>query len=338
MYAVLKANAYGHGAPPVARRLRDEGAERFAVSSTEEGVALRRAGITNEILLLSAVDPSEVPAQRGYGLIPALHDADQVRRFAEAAAGLSSPLAVQLKIDTGMGRLGIRPDELPAVASLLRDSRGLEVSGAFTHFASAEETGSGVTAAQLDTFRRALEALRNAGLPPRVAHAANSAAVLAHPESHFDATRPGIALYGVSPSRSLPDAGLEPALELETTILSVRSLPAGTPIGYGGRFVTRRESRIAALPIGYHDGFRRSFSGRVSVLLEGGAAPVVGAVSMDLTTIDVTETGARTGERVVLLGELGGRRVTACDLADAADTIPYEILCGIGARVLRQYR
>jgi alanine racemase len=169
-------------------------------------------------------------------------------------------------------------------------------------------------------------------------HAANSGALLAHPESRFDAVRPGLALYGVLPSEDLADPGLVPVLSLETRVLAVKDVPARTPLGYGGRFVTVRTSRIATLPIGYHDGFRRSFSGSASALIREGAAPVVGMVSMDLTLVDATESGAEPGDRVVLLGRMGSRAVTAWDLARAAGTSPWEILCGISRRVPRVYR
>ncbi len=334
---VLKADAYGHGAAAVARRLGAEGARRFAVADAREGMGLRRAGVAGEILLLNFCEAADLPLCRGYGLTPTLYDMAQARDFAQATTGAGAALSVHVKLDTGLGRLGFRAEQLAGIADLLRAAPRLRVEGVFSHLASAEKRLTAETSAQIRVFRNALAALAAAGLPTGLVHLANSAGVLAHPDSHFDAVRPGIALYGVPPWDSEGGEPLEPAMRLETRVMSVRSVPGGTPLGYGGSFVTNRPSTVAVLPIGYHDGLRRSFSGRVSVLLRGREAPIVGAVSMDLTLVDATDCGASPGERVVCLGSDSGRRVTAWDLARAAGTIPYEILCGIGSRVPRRH-
>jgi alanine racemase len=338
VYPVVKADAYGHGAAPVALRLAEEGADRFAVAIAEEGIALRRAGLRGEILLLNYSDPGDLGVHRAYGLTPALYDGTHIAGFAEATQGLREPLPFHLKIDTGMGRLGVRPEDLPSAIALIRGARGLQLAGTFSNFSSADDPDSPSTAAQTETMKGCLETLRAAGLDPGLVHLANSAGLLTHPSSHLDAVRPGLALYGVLPSEDLGTQGFEPALALETEVMSVRRVPAGSFLGYGGGFVTSRGSTIAALPIGYDDGLRRSFSGRVSVLLRGGEAPIVGAVSMDVTLVDATDCGAEPGDRAVVLGREGSRHVTAWDLARAAGTIPYEILCGIGARVPRIYQ
>jgi alanine racemase len=338
VYAVVKADAYGHGAVAVARRLEQEGARCFGVGMAEEGVELRRAGIRGQILVLGFSDPRDAPLYRSYGLTPTLYDLAQARGFAGATAGFASTLSVHLKIDTGMGRLGITRREIPEAVRLLAEARHLKLTGTSTQLARADEPRPEAVEAPLSLFRACLEDLHAAGLEPGVTHCANSAGVLLHPPSIFQAVRPGLALYGIPPSPSLPDAGLVPAMEVESRVMSVRDVPEGAALGYGGRFVTRRRSVIAVLPIGYHDGVRRVISGRASVLLRGGRAPIVGAVSMDLTLIDATETGAAAGDRAVLLGREGADRITAWDLARAADTIPYEIVCGIGARVPRLYR
>ena len=333
---VLKADAYGHGAAPIGRRLESEGVRTFAVAIAEEGVALRRAGVGGEILLLNFSDPADIGLHRAYGLTPALYDRPQARAFAEATAGFSEPLPVQVKLDSGMGRIGFRPEEVGELAQILRGARGLRVAGTFSNLASAEDPGSPRTHEQVERLRAGVEALEVHGVSVGIVHLANSAGTLLHPGSWLDAVRPGLALYGVSPTGD--DDSLEPALTLETRVMSLRNVPEGVPLGYGGRFVTPRPSTIAVLPIGYHDGFRRSFSGRVRVLLRGKEAPVVGAVSMDLTLVDATGLGAVTGDRVICLGSDGALRVTAWDLARAADTLPYEILCGIGPRVPRVHR
>jgi alanine racemase len=338
LYCVVKADAYGHGAVAVARRLVSEGADRFGVAVAEEGLALRRAGVRGEILLLNFSDPADAGIDRAYGLTPTLYALDQARAFSEATRTFGTPLAVHLKLDTGMGRIGFRPEDIDPLASLLRGARGLAVAGTFTNLASAEDPASPETARQVEAMRSCLAALSAAGVGPGTVHVANSAGVLFHPDARFDGARPGLALYGVPPSDAI-DSGvrLEPAMTLETRVMAVKEVPKGSALGYGGRFVTSRPSTIAALPIGYHDGFRRSFSGRVRVLLRGSELPVVGAVSMDLTLVDATGVGARAGDRVVCLGTDGPVRVGAWDLARAADTIPYEILCGIGSRVPRVY-
>jgi alanine racemase len=332
---VVKADAYGHGAGPVARRLEREGAERFAVAVAEEGIALRRAGVAGEILLLNYSDPADVGLHRAYGLVPALYDVAQAEAFSAATRGSRVPLPVHVKIDTGMGRLGFRREQIAALAGVLKRSPGLSVAGTFSNLASAEDPRAPATALQISDMHRAVGALKSLGVAPGLVHVANSAAVLLFEDAWLDGVRPGLALYGIPPAAGGWEERLEPAMTVETEVMSLRRLPAGAALGYGGRFVTQRPSEIAVIPIGYDDGFRRSFSGRVRVRMKGNEAPVVGAVSMDLTLVDATGLDARIGDRVVCLGAGEGGRVSAWDLARAADTIPYEILCGIGSRVPR---
>ena len=335
LYAVVKADAYGHGAGPVAARLARAGADRFAVANPEEGTALRRGGIAGEILVLSRVDPEDVPRLAAYGLTPTLYDAAQAEGIAAAAKGASVPLPVHLELDTGMGRAGFRPEELDFVVALFRHAPGLRLAGTFANLSHADDPSSPETARQVERLRAAASRLRDAGLAPGLVHAANSAAILGAEPAWLDAVRPGLALYGVAP-REFPEASaLVPAMTVEARVTAVRRVPADTPLGYGGRFVTERPTTIAVLPIGYHDGFRRSFSGRVAVLLGGKRAPVVGAVSMDVTLVDASDAPVRRGDRAVCLGTDGRDTVSAWELADAAGTIPYEILCGIGPRVPR---
>jgi len=336
---VVKADAYGHGAVPVARRLAAEGTRRFAVAMLEEAAALRDAGIEGEIVLLSSGYPEDVPRLAALRIAPALHDLPQARKMAEAARSLPAPLAVHLKLDTGMGRLGFRPEGVQEAAELLRRSDRLALAGTFTQFACADTPGSPATETQIQLFEAGLRVLRAAGLDPGLVHASNSGGALHFPAARFDAVRPGIALYGVDPTPpEIGDAALAPALSLESEVMVVRRVPPGTPLGYGGTFVTSRTTDVAVLPIGYHDGLRRSFSGRSFVLLRGARAPVVGAVSMDLTLVDATNTGAEPGDTAVILGRSGDEEIRAWDLARAAGTNPWEILCGIGARVRREYR
>ena len=340
VYAVVKADAYGHGAVPVAGRLAREGADRFAVANPEEGMALRRGGVAGEILVLSRVEAEDAPRLAAYGLTPALYDAAQAEAMASATRGMQPPLPVHLELDTGMGRAGFRPEQLDFVVALFRSAPGLKLAGTFANLSQADDPASGETSRQVERLQEAATKLRACGLDPGLVHAANSSAILGAASSWLDAVRPGLALYGVAPGNATAAGTMEgvvlvPAMTLEARVTSVRCVPAGTPLGYGGRFVTARDSTIAVLPLGYHDGFRRSFSGRVAVLLGGRRAPVVGAVSMDVTLVDATGTSVRRGDRAVCLGRDGGETITAGDLAAAAGTIPYEILCGIGPRVPR---
>ncbi len=337
VFPVVKADAYGHGAVSVARRLEAEGAQRFAVAIAEEGVELRRGGIRSEILLLNFSDPRDAPLHASYGLTPTLYDLSQARGYAEVTRGWRRPLPVHLKIDTGMGRLGIQPQELSAAVDLLTHAKGISLRGTFTQLARADEPEGAPTEKQLETLQSCLALLSASGVDPGLVHAANSAALLQHPFSILQAVRPGLALYGIPPAQKSEHSPLRPVMSLETRVLAVKQVPSGTPLSYGGCFLTARASTIAALPIGYHDGVRRSFSGRVSVLLQGEKAPIVGAVSMDLTLVDATECGARPGDLVVLLGRAAQDEVTAWELARAAGTLPYEIVCGIGSRVPRVY-
>jgi alanine racemase len=337
VYAVLKADAYGHGAEAVARRLAGEGADRFAVAQTEEGVRLRRAGIAGEILVLSHAEAADLPRLRAYGLTPALYDVAQIRDLAQASRPFREPLETHLELDSGMGRAGIRLEDLAEALDVLRSAPALRVVGTFANLSSADDASSPATARQVERLREGAARLSAAGIGPGFVHVANSAAIVGHRDSWLDAVRPGLALYGVTPRPGVVEPALRPALSVETSVLAVRRLPAGTPIGYGGRFVTERESSIAVLPIGYADGYRRSFSGTVSVLLRGRAAPVVGVVSMDITLADATELSVERGDRAVCLGTQNGASVSAWDLALAAGTIPYEILCGFGPRLARRY-
>ncbi len=339
VYAVVKADAYGHGAAPVASRLAREGADRFAVASPDEGAALRRAGVAGEILVLSQAEPADVPLLDAYGLTPALYDAEQAEGIGQAARSAGPPMPVHLEIDTGMGRAGFRPEELDRAIAVLRAAPGLRLAGTFANLSRADDPASPETRRQAEGLRAAADRLRARGIGPGLVHAANSAAILEAPEAWLDAVRPGLALYGISPREAFQYEPLVPAMRVEARIVSLKRVPAGTALGYGGRFVAQRDTTVAVLPIGYHDGFRRSLSGRVSVLLGGKRAPVVGAVSMDVTLVDATGTGARRGDRAVCLGAdrtaAGADAVTAWELARAAETIPYEILCGIGSRVTR---
>jgi alanine racemase len=349
---VVKANAYGHGAVPVAKELEAAGAPLLAVALVEEGIELREAGVAAPILVLGASYGDRYDLLVRYRLTPIVFTREQLRRLAEAARAGGVQASAHLKIDSGMGRLGLLPAELAEFVDAARHTSEVSIEGLCTHFASADVEDRAVTDRQVALFERAAEALAAAGLTVRQRHLANSAGTVEFPAVRQDLTRPGIMLYGYLPFHPVSDAPpavraaagrLKRALTWRTAITHLKSVPAGTPISYGGRWVAQRPSRIATLPVGYADGYDRRLSGRpgfgcAEVLVRGRRAAVAGTVCMDLTMVDVTDVpGAAVGDEVVLLGAQGGEAVDAGELGSRAGTISYEILCGIGPRVPRRY-
>jgi alanine racemase len=348
LLAVVKADAYGHGAVPVARAALEAGASWLGVAVLEEGVALRRAGITARILVMGWT-----PAERAAEVVAAdldqavftLADAEALAAAARAQGRLAR---LHAKLDTGMGRLGwpVRPRGGPggleaAVTDIARAARlpGAALVGVFTHFADADGPDLDGARRQLSAFRAALEGLEAEGVRPEVRHAANTAALLRLPEAHFDLCRPGIGLYGYLPSAHVPDPGLRPVLTWHTRVAQVKDLEPGEAVSYGGTYVAAARERVATLPVGYADGFPRALSNRGRILLGGRPAPVRGRVCMDQIVVSAEGCGpVRQGDPAVILGTQGGARQWADDLAAQLGTIPYEVLCAIGPRVPRVYR
>ncbi len=331
--AVVKANAYGHGASLVAPVLQQAGADWFGTATVEEAVELRQAGVTKPILVLTGAGRGDVPALLEHDLAVALLHPEMGEELAAAAA---SPLRVHLKIDSGMGRAGVLPEAIPELLERVSRAGNLAVEGVFSHFANADSVTGEYSEHQLRVFGQGLERLQAAGVRPRWVHLANSAATLSRPEAHFGLVRPGIALYGLPPAVSPAAGRFRPVMTLRTHVVQVKHLPSEFPISYGQTFVTRRPSKIALLPVGYADGYGRSLSNRASVLIRGQRAPVVGTVCMDMTMIDVTEVnGAERGDEVVLWGEQEGAVLSVRELAAWQDTIDYEILNRVGRRVPR---
>jgi len=334
--AVLKADGYGHGAIRVARTALNNGARYLGVASINEGAALRRAGITAPILVLGYTPAWQARELVLNSLSATVFNLDVARALSRAAADLNGQVPTHVKVDTGMGRLGLLPDEvLPFVLELQR-LPNLVLEGVFTHF-SVADSDPDYTRWQLDRFRQVLGMLAGAGIHPPLAHAANSAAVLTLPESHLDMVRPGIALYGLHPSpqvRCPPD--FRPALRFKTQVAQVKTLPPGSYVSYGNTYQTSGEQRIAVIPVGYADGFRRAPRHWGEVLVRGRRVPIVGRVSMDQTMIDVTAIpGVRQGDEVVLIGEQGDEQITAEQVAERLGTISYEVVSEILARVPR---
>jgi alanine racemase len=334
---MVKANAYGHGAIRVAQTLAVEGTDAFGVATLEEALELRQAKIRQPIILLAGTYPEQSDEFIKHGLIPVVHDLDTLKTLEAAMERQSASLPIHLEIDTGMGRTGF----LAAGANLwipeLQKLKALKIDGVFSHFADAESADEPYSINQVRDFQSIITSLRNAGIDPPLIHMAKSAALVTVPDSHFAMVRPGLALYGMYPAQPLlTEIELKPVLSWKTRVLQLKRVPKGTSLGYGRTFVTKRESLIATLPVGYADGYHRVLSNRGCVLVRGCRAPVAGRVSMDLTTIDVTDIdGTKQGDEVVLIGRQDDETISADEMASWVNTISYEILTSIGARVPR---
>jgi alanine racemase len=338
--AVVKADGYGHGAVPAARAALRGGASMLAVATADEAGELRRAGLDAPILVLGAVSEEELPAALAAGAELVAWDERFVEQLRSAAGSVGAPIRVHVKLDTGLGRLGTRePEQALAVArAVVGASPALELVGVMTHFATSDSDQEFV-AEQLEAFKPFVAEARALARTELVAHAANSAATLLTPASHFDMVRPGISLYGSDPmNRDPADHGLEPALALRTYVAAVKPITAGQSTGYGRRFVAERDSHIATLPIGYGDGVVRALANNGDVLIGGRRYPIRGMVSMDNITVDIgPDPVVRLGDRATLIGTDGDERQTAEELARRIGTISYEVLCWISPRVPRRY-
>jgi len=343
--AVIKADAYGHGATPCAVALESAGAKWLGVTTTDEGMPLRSAGISSRILLMTGFwrgEEEEVVRQNLTATVWEPWHLELLNRAAQRTD--APPQPVHLKIDSGMGRLGVTLEELPGICELIRRSSHLVLEGISTHLASSEVLDASQTEKQIADFECALRVVKNAGLNPSLVHVDNTGGILARPDTWKNMVRPGIALYGYAlrqsragkPATSGPALPLRPALAWRSRIISVREFPEGRPLGYNATYTTTRPSRIAVLPVGYADGYRRGLSNRGRVIVGNSYAPIVGAISMDLTLIDVTHLpSAEVGDDVLLIGTSGFLKVDAVEVADHCGTVPYEILCGISKRVPR---
>ena len=334
--AVVKADGYGHGAVPAAKAARAAGATWLAVATADEAAELREAPMAGPLLVMGALSQDEIERAVEADADVVAWSESFVRRLAGAACGRT--VGVHVKLDTGMGRLGTRDsEEARRVAELIEATDGVALRGAMTHFATADGDREFLQR-QLETFVPFAEQMR-AAQPSIVVHAANSAATLVEPASHFDLVRCGVAIYGLDPMNEDPDAqGLEPALELSSYVAAVKPAKPGESAGYGRTFVAERATVIGTLPIGYGDGVRRALSNNCELLIGGGRYPMAGTVSMDNITVELgPSTSVEVGERGVIIGRDGDQRQTAEDLARRIDTINYEITCGISKRVPRAY-
>jgi len=346
--AVVKSNAYGLGAVPVAKALQKAGTEWFGVTCANEGVELREAGIRKRILILTGFWPGEEKRLIQNNLTPTVtrvDDLGHLERSAKAAGG-KSRLRFHLKINTGMNRLGISADEVECFARKLAGCKHIELEGTFTHFASAEDFTARQTNEQEKIFLGSLDRLRALGVSPGIVHMANSGAICARPSTWADMVRPGAILYGYYQSFDPPQkkqevmgqVALQPCLSLRARIISLRNVPVGEGVGYAARFVTKRPSRIAVINAGYADGVVRALTNRGWALVRGRRAPLVGTISMDLTTLDLTDVPeAVLGDVVTIYGKDGDASIEVSEVAHEIGTVTSDLLCALGRRVPKFY-
>jgi alanine racemase len=339
VFAVVKANAYGHGAVPVGKAALAAGATRLAVHRAIEGLELRQAGITAPILVMGYTPPSGAGMVVAWGLTPSVTTPEFAQALSAQASANGKRIPFHVKVDTGMSRYGLMPPEVVPFLQAVGGLPGLSLEGLFTHFATADSADPAGALAQLAVFQRALAAAREAGFSPPVVHAANSAASMRLPQAHFNAVRPGVALYGLQPSAEwTAPFEIQPVLSLKSLVARVRRLPAGAGIGYGFTYVTKEPTTVALAPIGYGDGYHRVLSNQGVVLVGGRRAPLLGRVSMDQIVVNVSHiTGVQMDDEVVLIGRQGTEHIRAEEIARMAGTINYEVTTDLLPRVARVY-
>lgn len=335
--AVVKANAYGHGMVEVSKVALKGGAERLCVARFEEALALRKAGIEVPLLVMGFTEPQHAVDAAHLGISLALFRQDAAMAYEEALSGESHALLVHVKVDTGMGRLGVFPEEAAGFIHQLRHLQHVQVEGLFTHFSSADETDTAVTERQIAKFNRAITDLAEDGFRPALIHASNSAGILRYPQAAYDAVRPGIAIYGLQPSEEvLLPSDFEPALTWKTRLASIKILPPGSGVGYGQTYITRAAEKVGTCAVGYADGLRRRTGNQV--LIDGKRVHQLGSVCMDQSMYALDEVPeAKPGDEVVLIGSQGEQRLSAEEVGASWGTINYEVVCGLAARIPRYY-
>jgi len=338
--AVVKADAYGHGMRRVAAALAEEGVRFFGVANLDEALELRRALPSPKILVLGSFHPSQIPAYARARVRPTVSSLEDARAVARSLKRGAKPLAVHVKVDTGMGRLGVWHEEAETLfRSLVRSDR-LSVEGIYTHFSNADAENRAFTHRQLERFEKTVSLAEGMGICPRYVHAANSLGVMHYERSLLNLVRPGIVLYGLDPTGTgRPPIRLEPALSLRARISFIKDVGKGRTFSYGATYRVARRTRIATLPVGYSHGYRVAYSNKASVCVRGARCRVAGRVTMDQTLVDVGKArGVRRWDVVTLIGRDGRSKVTASELAALSDTIPYEVVCAIHPRIPRIYK
>jgi alanine racemase len=340
--AVVKANAYGHGATEVALALERAGAAMLACADIEEGVSLRRAGVKLPILVFGALGISDLDGVFEYELTPTISTPSAAAALEQAAGRISDHrrgrLRCHLKIDTGMNRLGFRHDNLARTLPQIANSEHLAIDAVYTHFATADEPEHPAFGEQRERFEHVIAQLTTLGITPRYYHAANSAALLRDERVWYDCVRPGLLLYGIVPPPLASTLALRPALSLHSRIVHVKGTRPGEGTGYGLHTVSDQPRTIAIIPAGYADGLDRRMAGRAQMLVRGKRVPIIGAVNMDMTIVDVTGLDVAPGDEVVIVGGQGTERIGMREIAASIGTIPYELLCRVGTRIERQYQ
>lgn len=339
VFAVVKANAYGHGAAPIARQALQAGATRLAVHRAIEGIELRQVGITAPILIMGYTPPDGAERVARWGLVPSLITMEFARALSARASANGVTIPVHVKVDTGMSRYGLMPPEVLDFLRGIEDLPGVTVEGIFTHFATADWSDETHVRRQLAVFNDVVSTARQAGFQIPIIHAANSAATMRWREAHFNAVRPGIAMYGMHPSSEWPPVfEIRPVLALKSTVCRLRQLPPGAGISYGRTFITQNPTLAALVPVGYGDGYHRILSNRGSVLIRGSRAPILGRVCMDQFVVDATHIpGVQQDDEVVLVGAQGQEHIWAEEVAALAGTINYEVTTSLLGRVARVY-
>lgn len=336
--AIVKANAYGHGAVEVSKTAEAAGADYLGVASLGEALEIRSASVKLPILVLSETPHPYVERLIDAGISQTVYTYELAQALSDAAKQKNKDVRVHIKIDTGMGRVGVLPENAVSLVKKVALLPNIILEGVFTHFAKADDPANGMTLMQFDKFMGILREIKSSGINVPISHCANSAAMLLFPQTHLDMVRVGICMYGLYPSR--PAAGkltLKPALSFKTKVLYIKEVPAGTPLSYGATFITHSTTRIATLPVGYADGLSRGLSNKGSVLIKGKRYPIVGKVTMDMILVDAGRDRIEVGDDAVLIGRQGTEEISADEIAGIDDTINYEVVCGIGKRVPRAY-
>ena len=332
----VKADAYGHGLIPVSKKLVSCGVDYLGVASIDEGLRLRQAGIKTPILILGLIMKKDILPVFKYNLAPTICDEVLAEALNKEARSQGRPVSVHIKVDTGMGRIGVLHEDAQRLVKRVNKLDFIHIEGIFTHFAFADANAD-FTLHQIDLFDRLVRNLKSSGINIPLVHAANSMGVIDYKRSHFNMVRPGLVIYGLYPKKNLK-VNLKPVLSLKTRIVFLKRLPQGCGISYGHAYITKKYTGIATLPIGYGDGYPRNLSNIAPVLIRGKRLRISGRICMDQVMVDVGDLKARVGDEVVLIGAQKKEKITAEELADLSKTIPYEIVCGLGSRIPRVYR
>ncbi len=335
---IIKANAYGHGAIPVAKRLAGEGCAMFAVARFEEAMELRESGITQHILILGRIFPDDIGQAVNAGLSISIFEGQDLRWVEKAGGDLGMPACVHLKLDSGMGRIGLLLHKASDLFDRLAKSKGCIWQGLYTHFSTADEKNKSYANLQLSRFREVLAILPKLAKRPKIVHMAASGAILDLTDSYFDAVRPGILMYGHYPSdETCRCIRPKQVMSLKTYVAHLREMPEGHPVGYGRRWITPGPTKIAVLPIGYADGLSRRLTNNGEVLIRGRRYPIVGSVTMDYIMVNVDNDPVAVGDEALLWGESADGVIQALEVARRIGTIPYELTCAVSRRVPRVY-